>query len=176
MGRMHRQLIHVGDQSYHAGIEMIEPNYQHIYIGKYTSIAVGAKAIMAGHHTDWITTYPFCKWPEMNMKKQGHPAAYGDIKIGNDVWIGANVTLMGGITINDGAIIAASALVKYDVEAYEIVGGVPAKHIRYRYTQDRIDQLLEIAWWDWERSKVVENLTLLTSDRIDDFLAKHGRV
>lgn len=72
-----------------------------------------------------------------------------DIKIGNDVWIGANVTLTPGITIGDGAVIAAHAVVTKDVQPYSVVGGVPAKHLKFRFSQEEIDALRSIHWWDY---------------------------
>lgn len=83
---------------------------------------------------------------------------YGSIKIGNDVWIGANVSLRGGIEIGDGAVIGANALVTKDVQPYEIVGGVPAKHIRFRFDKETISALCKLRWWEWPREKIEENI------------------
>ena len=78
--------------------------------------------------------------------------------MGNDVWIGDEAVILSGVTIGDGAIIAARAVVTQDVPPYTIVGGVPARPIRKRYDQASIDQLLALRWWDWPREKLARNL------------------
>ncbi|WP_374951911.1 CatB-related O-acetyltransferase [Mucilaginibacter sp.] len=82
------------------------------------------------------------------------------VKIGNDVWIGNNVLIMDGVTIGDGAIVASGAVVNQDVAPYEIVGGVPAKHIRYRFEEQQIQQLSALKWWDWSFEKLKANAPL----------------
>jgi virginiamycin A acetyltransferase len=88
----------------------------------------------------------------------------GDTVIGNDVWIGHNATITAGVTIGDGAIIATNATVVNDVEPYSIVGGNPARLIKYRFPEEKIAELLKVKWWDWEISKITQNLTLLTGN------------
>lgn len=78
----------------------------------------------------------------------------GDIVIGNDVWIGYDAVIMAGVTIGDGAIVGARAVVTRDVEPYSIVGGVPAREIRKRFAPDVISRLLELQWWDWPVDKI----------------------
>jgi virginiamycin A acetyltransferase len=99
----------------------------------------------------------------------GHPSTRGDVIIGNDVWIAENVTIMSG----DGAVIACNSHVVKDVEPYSIVGGNPAKFIKYRFTQEQIEWLLKIQWWKWSPEKINENVHLLCNDRIDEFIDKH---
>jgi acetyltransferase-like isoleucine patch superfamily enzyme len=169
MGRMHRNLIEMGQYSYGA-IRLEEPNYQTVRVGKYTSIASGVVALMGGHHADWVSTYPFHAWPEFGHKRDGRNIAYGDIVVGSDVWIGLNVTIKGGVVIGDGAIIGATAFVNKNVEPYEIVGGIPAKHIRYRFNPDQISALLQIQWWNWNTDLVKEFALLLISSDIDKFI------
>ena len=91
----------------------------------------------------------------------------GDTVIGNDVWIGYNVTFMPGVHVGDGAIIGTNALVTKDVEPYSIVGGNPAKLIRKRFSDDEISKLLHIAWWNWPISKILENIPALISGDIE---------
>lgn len=88
----------------------------------------------------------------------------GDIVIGNDVWIGYNATILAGVTIGHGAIIAANATVTKDVEPYSIVGGNPAQLIRKRFSNETIEKLLAIAWWDWDLEKITRNVQHLTGN------------
>ena len=92
----------------------------------------------------------------------------GDIVIGNDVWIGYEAVILAGVTIGDGAIIGTRALVTRDVAPYTIVGGVPAKPIRKRFSDEIISRLLEIKWWDWPDEKIKRNISAIQSGNIDD--------
>ena len=91
----------------------------------------------------------------------------GDINIGNDVWIGYNATMMAGVTIGDGAIIATNATVIKDVEPYSIVGGNPAKEIKKRFSEDIISKLLELKWWNWDIEKITKNIQSLTNNNFE---------
>ena len=92
------------------------------------------------------------------------------VNIGNDVWIGANVIILPGVTISDGAIIAAGAVVNKDVKPFEIVGGVPAKTIKYRFDEDIINKLLKIKWWNWSLKEIEDNIEFFYD--IDGFIRK----
>ena len=85
-------------------------------------------------------------------------------KIGNDVWIGQNVTIMPGIKIGDGAIIAANSTVVKSVEPYTIYGGNPAKFIKKRFSDEKIEFLLKLQWWNWSEEEIFNNLEMLTSE------------
>jgi len=154
----------------------------HVYVGNFCSIADFVKVIVLGHDPNNVSTYPFNKknWQRAADSK-AHPVVYGDVHIGNDVWIGYNVTIMGGVKIGDGAVIAAESLVTKSVPPYEIYGGTPAKKIGIRYDTGGcnpyklIEQMMEIKWWDWPDSKIAENAHLLCGRNIDEFIRLHGR-
>jgi serine acetyltransferase len=105
----------------------------------------------------------------------GHPSCKGDITVGNDVWIGAKSTIMSGVKIGDGAIVAAGALVTKDVEPYSIVGGNPARLLKYRFDKSQIEELLKIEWWLWDESKIKEEAMILWSSDINYFIKKHKK-
>ena len=86
------------------------------------------------------------------------------------MWIGANVTVMSGINIGDGAVIANNSHVVKNVEPYSIVGGNPAKFIKYRFTPEQIEKLLEIKWWNWDDEKINKYAPLLCNENIDEFI------
>lgn len=145
-----------------------------LIIGNFCSIAEGVSVFLGGNHrTDWITTYPFGHINTNVFNKfngDGHPATKGNVIIGNDVWIGADARIMSGVTIGDGAIIANNSHVVKNVEPYSIVGGNPARLIRYRFTPEQIAKLLEIKWWNWDDQKINEMTPLLCSGNIDLFI------
>jgi acetyltransferase-like isoleucine patch superfamily enzyme len=96
----------------------------------------------------------------------------GDMRIGNDVWIGLNSLILSGVTVGNGAVIGAGSVVTKDVDEYEIVGGNPAKNIRFRFEPEQINTLKEIKWWDWPVTKIQQNSYLLRSSEIDEFILK----
>ncbi len=135
-------------------------------------IATGVKFIMNGanHKMSGFSTYPFQifgnGWEKV-MPKVGELPFKGDTVVGNDVWIGYESTIMPGVKIGDGAIVAAKSVVVNDVPAYTIVGGNPAKLIKQRFTSEAIAALLEIAWWNWSIEKISRNLVFIVSADID---------
>jgi acetyltransferase-like isoleucine patch superfamily enzyme len=147
-----------------------------IVIGKFCSIADNVMFFLGGNHRkERVTTYPFgYKYNEIfpNAKKveEPHSISRGNIVIGNDVWIASGASIMSGVTIKDGAIIAANSHVVKDVYPYEMVGGNPAKHINFRFNPEQIEELLTIKWWDWESEKINKLVELLCSDDIDEFI------
>lgn len=151
-----------------------------IRVGNFTSIGSGVEAIMVGHNINWVSTFPFTARAIRGHFKGGKPKSlpqpqrwYQDIGIGSDVWIGHKATIMGGIIINDGAIIGAGSVVAHDVPPYSIHVGSPAKHYRFRYAESQIELLLKIRWWEWDIQKIEQNLDVLCSDQIDTFLRRH---
>lgn len=131
-------------------------NHDRLIIGKFCSIACGAKFIFncANHTLKSLSTYTFpLFFEEWDLPKSDVVSAWdnkGDIVIGNDVWIGYDAIIMAGVTIGDGAIIGTRAVVTKDVEPYSIIGGVPAKEIRKRFSTDIIARLQELQWWNWD--------------------------
>lgn len=150
-------------------------------IGRYCSINNTAR-IWNNHSLDAVTTHPFLDHRLFYSRKEKddrvkYMMKYGKhhenaefenstlrdnrpVEIGNDVWIGANVIILPGVKIGDGAVLAAGAVVTKDVEPYAIVGGVPAKVIKYRFDQEMIDVFLKIKWWEWSVEKIEKNIEL----------------
>ncbi len=141
-----------------------------LIIGKFCQIASGVTFIMNGalHGLDGFSTYPF--------KIMGGPWANapllsdfkGDTVVGNDVWIGYDVTILPGVHIGDGAIIAAKSVVTRDVPPYAIVGGNPARDIRTRFDAETISVLLQLRWWDWDASRISQHLDVLLGGDPDE--------
>ncbi len=178
-----RPNIEVGDYTYYDdtnGADKFEEHVIHHYeflgdkliIGKFCQIASGIKIIMNGanHRMNSVTTYPFNimgnGWEKVTPKLEDLPFK-GDTIIGNDVWIGQNVTILPGVHIGDGAIIGANSVVTKDIPAYHIAGGNPCKIIRKRFNEELINYLEEIKWWNWEEDKIFKNLEILCSNDIE---------
>lgn len=144
-------------------------------VGNFCSIGENVHVYLDGNHRiDWVTTFPFghvAKSIFPNFNGVGHPATKGDVVVGNDVWIGENAVIMSGVTIGDGAVVANNSHVVKNVEPYSIVGGNPAKFIRYRFNEDQIQKLLEIKWWNWADDKINSLLPFLCDPAIDEFIA-----
>ena len=149
-----------------------------LIVGNFCSIANNVRIYLGGNHiTNYVTTYPFGTVPNnkkiftnTNVDNMGHPSTNGNVVIGNDVWICDNVTIMSGVTIGDGAIIANNSHVVKDVPPYTIVGGNPAKVIKYRFTEEQIKYLLDIKWWNWDDNKINNFTHLLCNPNIDAFI------
>ena len=169
--------IEVGEYTYYDDFETVDnflANVRYLFdftadrliIGKFCMIASGVEFIMNGanHLTEAISTYPFAifgqGWQEA-MEGREYPIK-GDTRIGNDVWIGYRAMIMPGVTIGDGAVIATRAVVTKDVPPYAVVGGNPARVIRFRFSEEEIDRLSELKWWDWPAGKITRCVHLLT--------------
>jgi acetyltransferase-like isoleucine patch superfamily enzyme len=150
-------------------------------IGNFCSIAYGLKFIFVSKHNyNLVTTYPFYafydKWnvnlPPVYVKGVYHSSKLkpNPIIIENDVWIASNVTVKEGVTIHNGAVVAMESLVTKDVPPYAVVGGCPARIIKYRFNPNQIIELLKIAWWNWTDEETKEVLPLLISEDIDAFI------
>lgn len=146
-------------------------------VGRFCSIGGGVKIFTSAYHrTDWITTYPFGTQHQDLFGDEipaGFPHSNGGVTIGNDVWIGTSATIMSGVTIGDGAVIAANAHVIKNVAPYEIVGGNPAAHIKFRFPQAIVEKLLRVKWWELDDAtiaKIHKKLTVLANSENVDLL------
>ena len=171
----------VGDYTYYDdadGPEHFERNVLYhfdfigdkLIIGKFCSIASGVTFIMNGgnHCTDWFTNYPFPVFGHgwEHAMPQDWPNK-GDTVIGNDVWLGYGATIMPGVHIEDGAIVASQAVVAKSVAPYTVVGGNPAREIRKRFSDEVIAALLDIRWWDWDIAKITRHLPAICSGDLE---------
>lgn len=178
--------IIVGDYTYYDDFEDVanfEKNVKYhfdfigdqLIIGKFCMIASDVTFIMNGanHLTQSISSYPFAifghDWTKA-MDGKSYPNK-GNTIVGNDVWIGYNATILPGITIGDGAIIAANTTVSKDVPPYSIVGGNPSKIIKKRFSDEKIETLLALKWWDWDIEKITAHVADLTGDTITNLKA-----
>lgn len=143
-------------------------------IGKFCSIAENVDIIVDGNHRpDWVSMFPLSRLLLNDFSNLGHPEGKGNMVIGNDVWLGMGCMIMSGVNIGDGAVVAAGSVVTHDVLPYEIVGGVPAKSIKFRFVPEQISALLKIKWWDWEIEKIKNDIPLLESGEINKFIEKY---
>jgi len=146
-----------------------------INIGSFTSIGDFVKVFLGngyGHDASFVSTYPFGYIHQNVFENVSNNSknTNGAVNIGSDVWIGYNTTIMSGVTIGDGAVIAANSHIIKNVEPYSIVGGNPAKHIKYRFSSEQIEKLLQIKWWDWDDDKINSYTSFFASPNIDAFI------
>lgn len=148
-------------------------NGDKLKIGRYCSIACGSKFLFtSGNHAlASLSTYTFpIFYEEWGLDAKDICGAWdnkGDIIVGNDVWIGFEAVILSGVTIGDGAIIGARAVVTKDVPPYTIVGGVPAKPIRKRFDDRTIEKLLSLRWWDRDETTVKKAIPAIHSGNVD---------
>lgn len=179
--------IQIGDYTYYDDFEEVE-NFEKnvryhfdfigdkLSIGKFCAIASGVEFIMNGgnHLVEAISSYPFSifgnGW-EHAMEGRKFPNK-GDIRVGNDVWLGYRSVILAGVTIGDGAIVGAYSVVTKNVPPYTIVAGNPAKEIRMRFPEAEIERLLELRWWDWPIEKITQHVHDLTGRSLEGLHSK----
>ena len=157
-----------------------EDDHPILEIGKFCSIAMDCTFLFVRNHPyDFISTYPFYENIIQNTQiarivnqqsKKYQTLDQLNINIGNDVWIGRGVTLMPGVKISDGCVIGANSVVATDLPPYAIAYGNPCKIKKFRFTSQQIIELCEIRWWDWDLKKINDNLELIQSVNVDEFI------
>jgi len=165
-------LLEVGRYTYGRPIIDVYKNSERkVTIESFCSISKNVRIITGGiHPANWVSTFPIRDFVGVDIPYDGMPTSKGEVIIGHDVWIGTGVTILSGITIGTGSIIAACTVVTKDIPPYSIVAGVPAKIIRYRFTEDQISELMKIKWWEWNIEKIKSNIHLLNGKSIDEFI------
>ena len=169
--------IEIGDYTYYDDpsgpqdfLENVLYHYEHagdrLRIGKFCAIATGVTFLMSGanHPMRGVSTYPFAVFQRgwrKGYEGELESGSRGDIVIGNDVWIGLRSTILPGITIGDGAIIGANAVVSRDVRPYAIAAGNPAREVKRRFDDATVEALLDIRWWDWDAAKITRNIQVI---------------
>jgi acetyltransferase-like isoleucine patch superfamily enzyme len=142
-----------------------------VKVGKFCSIADNVKIGLGFHPTDRVSTHPSFYSKNKAFKCFANENSFDEFKetiIENDVWIGSNAIIFGGVTIGNGSIVAGGAIVTKNVEPYSIVGGNPAKHIRFRFDEDVIQKMLEFKWWEKDLSWIEANYK--SFNEVDQFL------
>ncbi len=162
----------IGDHTYGIPKVFFINDETNLEIGKFCSIASGVEIYLGGNHrTDWITTYPFNVLNKNFPSAQvitGHPATKGSVIIENDVWIGGKATIMSGVTIHNGAVIGNGSVVTKNVGPYEIWAGNPAKLVKKRFSDEHIQFLQNLRWWNWDIDKINLHVNILCSDNLDE--------
>ena len=147
-----RPLIeHVGKQTYSA-MDLYIANPSETTIGSFVSIGTRVRIGHGTHPLEYLSSSPYLYLDRLNYKTEATPShneweVLAPVHIGNDVWIGDDVWIKNGVTIGNGAVIGAKSVVTHDVEPYAVVGGNPAKVIRYRFSEEIIKKLLKLKWW-----------------------------
>lgn len=149
-------------------------------IGKFVNMAAAVRINATNHPTWRATLHHFTYraanyWDDAENEEEFFAwRRENRVTIGNDVWIGHGATLLPGVTVGNGAVVGAGAVVSKDVEAYTIVGGVPAKLIRERFSKDVAERMDKLAWWDWEHLKLRAALDDFRALTAEEFLRRHG--
>jgi acetyltransferase-like isoleucine patch superfamily enzyme len=149
--------LSVGRYSYGAPKVLRFPSEARLKVGSFCSIADEVTILLGGNHDSRrISTYPFnALWEDDGLPT--HETTRGDVELGSDVWVGYGATILSGVKIGDGAVVAACAVVSRDVPPYAVVAGNPAEVKRYRFREEEIEALLTLRWWDWPLELIRES-------------------
>jgi acetyltransferase-like isoleucine patch superfamily enzyme len=132
-------------------------------IGKFCSIGPNVQIILGKHPSNFVSSHPIfyaINKPFKTFSDKDYIQEYDHVFIGNDVWIAEGVLIPGGVTIGNGAIITARSVVTKNIEPYSIVGGIPAKHIKFRFEEDTINKINKLEWWNWDEITLRDNFEL----------------
>jgi acetyltransferase-like isoleucine patch superfamily enzyme len=165
----------MGNMSYYApNIVKYEGDTGRVIIGNFASVAPDADFYVGGlHRTEWVSQYGLRAMLGLpGAHEDGFTHGRGDIVVGSDTWVTNGCTVMSGVTIGDGAVVGTKAVVAKDVRPYAIVVGNPAREIRRRFSDDHIEALLRIRWWDWPTEQVKQHVDLIAGPDIDAFIAR----
>jgi acetyltransferase-like isoleucine patch superfamily enzyme len=165
----------MGNMSYYApNVVKYKGDTGRVIIGNFASVAPDADFYIGGlHRVEWVSLYGLRAMLELpGAYEDGFTHGRGDIVVGGDTWITNGVTVMSGVTIGDGAVVGTKAVVAKDVRPYAIVVGNPAREIGRRFSDEQVEALLRIRWWDWPTEVVKQRVDLLSSPDIDAFIAR----
>jgi|GEM_PF-931445 len=169
----------MGNMSYYApNVVKYQGDTGRVIIGNFASVAPDADFYVGGlHRTEWVSQYGLRTMLDLpGAHEDGFTHGRGDIVVGSDTWVTNGCTVMSGVTIGDGAVVGTKAVVARDVRPYAIVVGNPAREIRRRFSDEQIDALLRIRWWDWPTEQVKQHVELICSPDIDAFIARFDPV
>lgn len=164
----------MGNMSYYApNVVKYKGDTGRVIIGNFASVAPDADFYVGGlHRVEWVSLYGLRAMLELpGAYEDGFTHGRGDIVVGSDTWITNGCTVMSGVTIGDGAVVGTKAVVAKDVRPYAIVVGNPAKEIGRRFSDEQVEALLRIRWWDWPTELVKERVDALSSPDVDAFIA-----
>jgi len=165
----------MGNMSYYApNVVKFKGDTGRVIIGNFASVAPDADFYVGGlHRVEWVSLYGLRAMLDLpGAYEDGFTHGRGDIVVGSDTWVTNGCTVMSGVTIGDGAVVGTKAVVAKDVRPYAIVAGNPAKEIRRRFSDEQVEALLRIKWWDWPTELVKERVDALSSPDIDAFIAQ----
>ena len=165
----------MGNMSYYApNVVKFKGDTGRVIIGNFASIAPDADFYVGGlHRVEWVSLYGLRAMLELpGAYEDGFTHGRGDIVVGSDTWVTNGCTVMSGVTIGDGAVVGTKAVVAKDVRPYAIVVGNPAKEIGRRFSDEQVEALLRIKWWDWPTELVKERVDALSSPDVDAFIAQ----
>ncbi len=165
----------MGNMSYYApNVVKYAGDTGRVLIGNFASVAPDADFYVGGlHRTEWVSQYGLRAMLGLpGAGEDGFTHGRGDIVVGSDTWVTNGVTVMSGVTIGDGAVVGTKAVVARDVRPYAVVVGNPAREIRRRFSDEQVDALLRIRWWDWPTEKVSQHIELLCGPDVDAFIAR----